>query len=280
MLRLIGAVTGAAAITTVAAIPSYIGILLACGLYTVTGGWNRINLLLNTFNRDMKMAGHFFGMFSKFGRFIIRKSTLSDILHANVRKNPQKPAFTDADTGKVLTFKQVEDICHGIANVFHEAGYQKGDCVAIVMENRVEYMPVFFGLSMIGVTTSFINCNLKGESLRHCISICNCKAVIFSSDLAKSVSEIQHDINAELFSLDPCDSSQDFAGIQDLSVLLATSSTAPLSECSQTDLSENVLYMYTSGTTGLPKAVAWPRLKVIAQTLDPFGTGVTPGRLK
>ena len=250
MIRFIGVVATLATITLVTAIPSYIGILFGCGLYITTGGWAWINLLLKTFKRDMAFASHFFRVFRKFGVIMLRRMTLSDMLYAAVKKYPSRSAFIDADTDRVLTYKQVEEMCHTIANVFYEAGYRKGDCVALVMENRVEYMPIIFGLYMIGVRISLINVNLKGESLKHCIDICNCKAVIFSSELTKSMKEVEHEITIELYSLDRSKDSEEFS--KDLSLLMETSSTAPPPSCSITGLSDVILYLYTSGTTGLP----------------------------
>jgi solute carrier family 27 fatty acid transporter 1/4 len=62
-------------------------------------------------------------------------------------------------------------------------GLKKGDCVALVMENKPEYVGIWLGLSKLGIITAFINTNLKNESLLHCINSAKASVVIFASNL-------------------------------------------------------------------------------------------------
>lgn len=50
------------------------------------------------------------------------------------------------------------------------------------MENRPEYVCIWLGLGKIGVITSLINTNLRLDSLEHCITVCNSKGLIFSTE--------------------------------------------------------------------------------------------------
>ena len=49
---------------------------------------------------------------------------------------------------------------------FYDKRLCKGDIIALIMENRKEYVPIWLGLSKIGVITALINTNLCGDSLK------------------------------------------------------------------------------------------------------------------
>lgn len=73
---------------------------------------------------------------------------------------------------------------NAVANLFFERGYQKGDTVALLMDNRPEFVGLWLGLSKIGVVSAFINHNLRRDGLTHCINVANSKAVVFASELS------------------------------------------------------------------------------------------------
>lgn len=102
-----------------------------------------------------------------------------------VRNNPRKVCWYFED--QVWTYKQVQDMSYKVANYFKGQGYQKGDTVALIMENRPEFPIMWLGLSRIGVTTALINWNLRCKSMEHCIKIVKAKAVIYDADLSSGI---------------------------------------------------------------------------------------------
>ena len=71
-----------------------------------------------------------------------------------------------------------------MANYFLSLGYQKGDTVALLMENRPEYVSTWLGLAKIGVITALINHNQKLQALIHAIQIANSKAIIHGPEFS------------------------------------------------------------------------------------------------
>lgn len=103
-------------------------------------------------------------------KYNLRKNrTVSKIFDENVCKYPNKPFIIFND--KLWTFKEAQDYANQVANYFYEAGYQKGDVIALFAENCLEYIPLWLGLSKIGVTAALINFNLRDVSLSHCIQV-------------------------------------------------------------------------------------------------------------
>lgn len=83
------------------------------------------------------------------------------------------------------TFRQVDDFSNRIANYFISQGFQRGDEVALMMENRPEYVAIWLGLAKAGLVSALINTNQRLNSLVHSLTVVNTKAVIFSSELSQ-----------------------------------------------------------------------------------------------
>lgn len=79
---------------------------------------------------------------------------------------------------------QIDKYSNRIASVFKNAGYVKGDAVALIMPNKPEYIATWLGLGKLGVITALINTNLRMQSLVHCLAIAKVKAVIYADELA------------------------------------------------------------------------------------------------
>ena len=79
---------------------------------------------------------------------------------------------------------QVDNYSNKIANYFLSLGFQKGDTVALLMENRPEYVSIWLGLSKIGVVSALINHNQKLQALIHAIQIANSKAIIYGPEFS------------------------------------------------------------------------------------------------
>jgi len=183
-------------------------------------------------------------------------AVIGEIFDEVVKRYPNKKAFVSADTGDFLTFQQASDLSNKIANIFRDAGYVRGDTVAVIMENRIEYVPLWVGLSRIGVTASLINFNLKGNSLNHCLKVSTCKGVIFTAELNQPLAEVQAQYEEtralQMYCFDDGHIEvTDAARLQDL-MKEASTVTPPRPEGAS--LSDELLHVYTSGTTGLPKA--------------------------
>lgn len=71
-----------------------------------------------------------------------------------------------------------------VANYFQEEGYQKGDVVALLMENRPEYVCFWLGLSKIGAVAALINFNLRNQPLAHSIKAAESKGIVFAGDMS------------------------------------------------------------------------------------------------
>ncbi|KAF5291935.1 hypothetical protein FQA39_LY14167 [Lamprigera yunnana] len=184
-----------------------------------------------------------------------RNYTIAKIFSRLVKLHPDKVAFHFED--KYMTFHQVDKFSNKIARYFQKEGFKQGDAIGLLLENRHEYPCIWLGLSKIGVVSALINTNLVNETLVHSIKIANCKAVIFSNDQAQALENILSKINTlKFYQLDESNGNNKNVSIDcvDLRKQLEFLSGNDLEQELSIPVTDPLLYVYTSGTTGLPKA--------------------------
>lgn len=76
----------------------------------------------------------------------------------------------------------MEDYSNRVANHFLAKGYKRGDCIALYMDNRPEYIGLWLGLAKIGVISALVNYNLRNKSLVHTLVIGECKAIVYAKE--------------------------------------------------------------------------------------------------
>lgn len=66
-------------------------------------------------------------------------------------------AIVDGSNSKSLTYKQLHDNTYSFAQSLRKFGIKKGDCVAIISPNHIQYFTAFFGVGLAGAVSSCIN---------------------------------------------------------------------------------------------------------------------------
>ena len=102
-----------------------------------------------------------------------------------VKKHGNKTAIIFED--RQWTFNYLEEYSNRVANYLLRAGYKPGQCVALFMENRPEYVGLWLGCSKIGLVPALINSNLAGQSLLHSVNAANAKAMIFGGEYLSGI---------------------------------------------------------------------------------------------
>ncbi|KPU76856.1 uncharacterized protein Dana_GF11390, isoform B [Drosophila ananassae] len=206
-----------------------------------------------------------------------RGLTVARWFQKQARANPKKSCFVMDD--RKMSFAEALELSQKVAGYFRDRGLQNGDCVALFMETRLEYPCIWLGLSQLGVITALINSNLRGDSLLHSIKVANAKALIVSSELVDGLQSLgdKDEIRGLPIYQFTDDESKNPSGHDllpkavDLTLALKTQQKWELPHtASSKEVQSKLLYVYTSGTTGLPKAAVITNLRFIFMAAGSF----------
>lgn len=160
--------------------------------------------------------------------------------------------------GQRKTWSELNALANRYANYLTTQGVSRGDTVSIIMENRIEFLALIIGLNKIGVTTGLINTNLRGRPLTHCVSVTHSTKCIFGSEVGDALNEVKAELDldeGEDYYVMP-DGEEDPASnwAKNFATGSEHASEDNPAATAMTTLGETALYIFTSGTTGLPKA--------------------------
>jgi len=175
------------------------------------------------------------------------------------RANPHGTAVLYKDTR--LTYTQFNQWANRIAHYFLAQGLQKGDVVAVYLENRPELLAIAAGLGKIGVISALVNSSQIGKVLTHSVNLVKPKMAIVGDELASNFNEVLGDLDLEsdkLLWLADDDTLKTPgtapAGYHNLATEISGQPTYNPATTNQIYRNDGLFYIYTSGTTGMPKA--------------------------
>ena len=207
--------------------------------------------MFSTIAREYKYIRFFVKLLGRSKKLDKNKSlTVPDMIEESIDKFPNNIAIEFED--KSYTYSDLDKESNQVANWAIKKGYKTGDVVALLMENKPEFIFIWLGLSKLGITIACLNNNIKSKSLAHCIQTSKSKSLILSSDLIDNYSSAEDLIDDQLSVYVSGDKVQGFENIDDDN---EKNTNRPNSSIRKTlTNSESLFYIYTSGTTGLPKA--------------------------
>lgn len=183
-----------------------------------------------------------------------------DHIEKTVDAFPDRPmAILDDDT---ITYARFDAYANRVARWALDQSLKPGDTVALFMSNRWEFIAIWFGLSKVGVVTSLINNQLTGPSLAHCLTIGETHHAIIEGDLGEAFQSARAcgigDVAAWVVD-------GETEGAADLTAALASQSGARVGAEFRENVKpeDPVLKMFTSGTTGMPKAALMTHIRAL-----------------
>lgn len=173
------------------------------------------------------------------------------------QKKPQHPAILYEN--RVVSYSEFNSLANRYANYFADLGLNKGDVIALMMNNRPEYLIAAAGLSKLGVVVSLINPELRGAVLAHGINLSEARALILGQEFADLFSTIREEVRLKspaLIFIENANPDLPLPGnMRPLNPLLDQASAENPAGTGQVSSKDILLYMFTSGTRGWRKAV-------------------------
>ncbi len=150
-----------------------------------------------------------------------------------------------------ITWSVFDEKANRVANMLIERGVQKGDRVAILMFNCLEWLPIYFGILKTGAIAVPFNFRFDADEIAYCADLAEVQVLFFGPQFIGRIEAIEDKMNRGRLLIYVGDGCPTFA--ESYRELVADcSSQPPLVRLEEED--DAAIY-FSSGTTGFPKAI-------------------------
>ena len=188
-----------------------------------------------------------------------KKLSLLNFFDNNVKKRPNDIAFIFE--GIEITWKEADEQTNKYAGFLKSQNINKGDCFAILMDNSPDFLMLLLASFRVGSLAALINTTVSGEGLKHVIGISDVKLITAGASHLEKLSSALGDSdlkNIPIFGIEDNEKIPD--QVEDIKKLSKQFSTfIPY----QPIMKDVAAYIFTSGTTGLPKAALVDHAKLV-----------------
>ena len=179
--------------------------------------------------------------------------------------------------GDELSYDEANKSANVLANFLSSEGIEHQDRVVLFMQNRTDYVISLLALNKIGAIGVLINNSLTGAPLIHCINSSDSKKCIVGEELTNELSEVLDDINIkdknDIYWVEDSKTIQTPDWATNLRSSMDYSKNENLTETDKVTAKDTAFYIFTSGTTGVPKAAIFPNAKIAAASFNISNTG-------
>ena len=195
-----------------------------------------------------------------------RYGSIGSHLENHARKRPTAPAIRFENDE--FSYQEVNQWVNRYSHYFLSQGIKAGDTIAINIENRPESLISVLATVKIGAIAAMINTSQRGEVLLHSINLVKPKMMLIGEEQVENMASVIDSLDIELrtqlhfledqslkgsdstsTSNHPCPSLY-----QNLNSLSANLSEENPGTTDNIQMKQACFYIFTSGTTGLPKA--------------------------
>jgi amino acid adenylation domain-containing protein len=181
-------------------------------------------------------------------------STIRELIERRAQLQPDASFLIEAETGRVLTFRQLEQQSIVLSNQLREAGLERGDKIAFLMDNGLFTAQLFLGAMYGGFVVVPLNVRAGASQLSYTLDHCDAQVVYFNEDYRSLLNEVMASIPRPIRAIPAA-----------VDAILVTSETSALvSELAPPEREDAALLMYTSGSTGHPKAAVHSHRTILA----------------
>ena len=158
-----------------------------------------------------------------------------------------------------ISYRQANETANRYAAVLAERGVRRGDVVGIMLRNSPDAVLTMLATVKCGAVAGMINHHQRGEVLAHSIGLLNAAVLVAEADLIEPITSS----GAQLTDLD-------LMSVEDFATAAVGKPTANPASADEVQAKDPAFYIFTSGTTGHPKASVMTHLRWL-RALVAFG---------
>lgn len=195
--------------------------------------------------------------------------TLGTLVERNARSSGHRAAILYED--RSLTWREFDNWANQIARYLSSEGLTKGDAICVFLENRPELLAVVTGAAKIGVACAMLNTSQKGKVLEHSINLIEPKMVVVGEEVVDTFNDVKAALKtshprpfqylADANTLNVFGGAPD--GYQNMAAGIANHPAKSPEISNPPTMGDTAVYLFTSGTTGLPKAAPGSHRKFV-----------------
>ncbi|MEE3329690.1 MAG: AMP-binding protein [Myxococcota bacterium] len=168
----------------------------------------------------------------------------------HAENTPDKAAYIMGGSGRVVTYRELDEQSNRGAQLFFSLGLRRGDHIAFCMENNAEFLVIAWAAQRSGLYFTTVSSRLTAPEVEYIVEDCGAKVFITSQakqELAEGLVGCCPNLLARYMVGEPVQ------GYESWEAGLAAQPATPID-----DESEGAPMLYSSGTTGRPKGVKHP----------------------
>ena len=142
---------------------------------------------------------------------------------------------------ETLTYRQANEAVNSYAAVLAARGVGRGDVVGIMLKNSSRAVLLMLAVVKLGAIAGMLNYNQRGKVLAHSVDLLDARMLVGQDELLKAVEESGAEVT-------------DAISVDELQRLAADAPTENPAVTSSVLAKDKAFYIFTSGTTGMPKA--------------------------
>lgn len=150
-----------------------------------------------------------------------------------------------------ITWSVFDEKANRVANMLLSRGVQKGDRVAILMFNCLEWLPIYFGILKTGAIAVPFNFRFSADEIQYCVNLAEVNVFFFGPEFIGRIESIEDELNRGRLLIYVGDGCPSFAECY-RELTADCSSQPPMIRIEDED--DAAIY-FSSGTTGFPKAI-------------------------
>jgi len=197
--------------------------------------------------------------------------TVADRIEEKAAAHPERTFLVYGD--RRLSYGALNIEANRVAHAAAAIGLRTGDVVGLLMENRPEFIITWAGMAKLGIVVALLNTSLRGQSLRHALATTGARHLVAGSECLDALASLGPEAGSAFVvhvSADPeageAGAAATPAGALDLTEVLARMPAENPDPGRRGDLvaGNDLFFMLTSGTTGLPKAARLSHMRYLA----------------